>query len=77
VTEQAKTIEVFLCKSALGCWVILRSDTPQYAWAGAHWTLHRNGLPAADFQVCNFECRDDAAAYARKQGFSVIEVLNG
>lgn len=57
------TVNIVL--GAFGRWVIVDATDPDFAWSGAQWVTHFNGIPATDVQVCNFATRDEAADYWR------------
>ena len=55
----------------LGRWVIVRADQPAQAWTGSAWATHFEGIPTGRAQISNFGSKPEAAAEARRAGFSV------
>lgn len=56
-------------------WIIVHADYPQMAWTGLRWApITPEGMPAGQFQVCNFATYTDAEVYAQGAGMEVLPV---
>ena len=61
----------YILRNPFGRWVVANGVKPDLAWSGSRWVLHRNGLPAKDVQVSNWQTRDGARREAERLGFAV------
>lgn len=71
--EHRDTPAFRLLEGVLGRWIIVSGNHEDLAWSGSRWVPHRHGFPTAGVQICNFETREEALAYANEH-FKVIEL---
>jgi hypothetical protein len=65
-----------ITEDAFGHWILRNEERQLLAWTGSGWApIHGNGLPAGDYQVCNFATREDAREYAVQVKLTVREAL--
>jgi hypothetical protein len=56
--------------------IIVDAPNESKAWSGSRFVpITLDGFPASDFQVSNFDTREDAAEYATNFGFNVVDTV--
>jgi hypothetical protein len=65
-----------LAESIMGHWIIVNGQSDDLAWSGSRWVPHHHGLPVIgqeSVQICNFQTREEAKAYAN-QTFPQVDI---
>lgn len=57
-----------LRQGVFGYWIIVHHNVDHLAWTGKRWALHEDGIPRADYQICNFPTEQEAREACREYG---------